>query len=580
MEEYTHKKTPPRSRFVTSVGTAIVSLVFLFSSATAFAASLYFSPSTGSYRVGQSFSVGVYVSSPDSAMNAASGMVTFPSDKLEVTSVSKSGSIFSLWVAEPSFSNASGTAQFEGIVLNPGFSGSAGKLMTLTFRAKSPGTADVRLSTSSASVLANDGKGTNILTGLGTASFAVVIDEKAPAEPEEPSGGGVPSAPKVSSSTHPEPKSFYKNNNPVFSWSLPGGITGVNVLADHNPTTDPGTKSDGTFSTYTYDNVDDGKWFFHIRLKNADGWGSATHFGFNIDTQPPDRFEITDDRKDKSDPRVALKFDATDATSGVDRYAIRVDDALPVEWKDDGKHVYQTETLSSGNHTFVVAAIDAAGNQLEKSLQLNVTGIDPPTITDYKEELSVGDRLEVSGTTYSNASVTVSFEHEGQAAKTTIVDADANGRFTARMKDRVKEGDYRVWAQARDIRGAVSGNSKPVSITVLARTNNFMIMLLIFIIIILALLALNAHLWRLFVTGHFEKRKREKSAMNRSMQKAFVAFRADVRRQIHALEKRRAQYASMVEHDDKAIEELKHSLIRAEQRIACDKKPDADEKGK
>ena len=79
----------------------IVSLVFaagIFAvlPITASAATLYFSPSSGSYAIGATFSVSVYVSSADQAMNAASGVILFPTDKLSVEALSKSGSIFTL----------------------------------------------------------------------------------------------------------------------------------------------------------------------------------------------------------------------------------------------------------------------------------------------------------------------------------------------------------------------------------------------------------------------------------------------------------------------------------------------------
>ena len=103
-------------------------------------------------------------------MNAASGVVIFPSDKLDVLSVSKTGSIFNLFFQEPSFSNREGNILFEGIVLNPGFTGD-GKLLSATFRVKATGNAD--LSFFSGSVLANDGLGTNILSNLGRADLTL-----------------------------------------------------------------------------------------------------------------------------------------------------------------------------------------------------------------------------------------------------------------------------------------------------------------------------------------------------------------------------------------------------------------------
>ncbi len=86
-------------------------------------------------------------------MNAVSGAISFPKN-LTVSSVSKANSIISLWTVEPTFSNSAGTVNFEGIVLNPGFTGDNGKVMSITFTAKSSGIAAV--SYTSGSVLAND----------------------------------------------------------------------------------------------------------------------------------------------------------------------------------------------------------------------------------------------------------------------------------------------------------------------------------------------------------------------------------------------------------------------------------------
>jgi len=73
------------------IGGALLFVIFSILPATVQAATLYFSPSSGSHAVGDTFSVNVYVSSADQAMNAASGIITFPQDKLEVTSLSKTG---------------------------------------------------------------------------------------------------------------------------------------------------------------------------------------------------------------------------------------------------------------------------------------------------------------------------------------------------------------------------------------------------------------------------------------------------------------------------------------------------------
>ena len=113
-------------RKITYISLSVIILAFAFLATipyVAHAATLHFSPSSGTHTR-TTFSVNVLVSSADQAMNAASGIISFPKDKLEVVSLSKIGSIFGLWVQEPYFSNTSGIISFEGIVLNPGFIGS------------------------------------------------------------------------------------------------------------------------------------------------------------------------------------------------------------------------------------------------------------------------------------------------------------------------------------------------------------------------------------------------------------------------------------------------------------------------
>src|SRR4051812_20692477 len=84
----------------------------------AHANTLGLSPDSGSYTVGKTFPVSVYVTSTAQSVNAVSGTLSFPTDKLQVVSISKASSILTLWVSEPSFSNVAGSVSFEGVVPN------------------------------------------------------------------------------------------------------------------------------------------------------------------------------------------------------------------------------------------------------------------------------------------------------------------------------------------------------------------------------------------------------------------------------------------------------------------------------
>jgi len=152
----------------------VVFVVSLMVPAATHAASLYLSPASESVTSGQTFMVTVGVSSADQAMNAVSGDLAFPSSQLQVLSISKSNSIIDWWVQDPSFANSAriGTINFKGIILNPGFTGSVGPIITITFRAIAPGS--VPVSFLDGLVLANDGNGTDILTTMRPAAFTIV----------------------------------------------------------------------------------------------------------------------------------------------------------------------------------------------------------------------------------------------------------------------------------------------------------------------------------------------------------------------------------------------------------------------
>ena len=185
------------------VGVTIFIIGFLFRSNVVNAATLNFSPSSGNFTVGNIFTVNILVNTQSVPVNNAEVVVNFPKDLLEVISISKSGSIFSLWVEEPNFSNNSGTISFNGGVPTPGFNGSTGKALSVVFRVKKIGSASVIFS--SASVRANDGLGTDVLTGKNQANF-IGLGGAEPSVPEATTPSetaGAPAAPQISSPTHP-----------------------------------------------------------------------------------------------------------------------------------------------------------------------------------------------------------------------------------------------------------------------------------------------------------------------------------------------------------------------------------------
>lgn len=129
-------------------------------------------PSMGNFNIGDTVNVSLLVNTTNQSINAVAGTITFPKDKLEMASTSKSNSIISLWVQEPSLNDTSSTITFSGIVPSPGFTGQSGQIINVSFKVKGSGAATIDVK--DAQVLANDGLGTNILTEVVPSNLTLV----------------------------------------------------------------------------------------------------------------------------------------------------------------------------------------------------------------------------------------------------------------------------------------------------------------------------------------------------------------------------------------------------------------------
>jgi len=487
------------------------------------AASLYFSPSSGTYQTGRNFTVSVKVSSPTS-MNAASGIVTFPTDKLEVLSVSKTGSIFNLWVTEPSFSNinsnGNGNIRFEGIVLNPGFIGD-GKLVSVTFRNKVGGQAGLNFS--SGSILANDGLGTNILSDMGSATFSLEAGViSAPEAIETP--GNLPSKPLVKyeikgadgewifdhdSETE---KDWLNNKSSKLSWVIPPGVTGISLLLNNSPSSNPGPKSDGYFDNKVYENLNDNIYYLHIRFINASGVGPILHYKFGVDATPPEPFEIIlPDGETTANPTPRIRFETTDNLSGIDRYEIKIDSDNWVNAATLKVASYVLPRLSPGEHIILVRAYDKAENYTEAKTKVIIASIESPKITEYPTNIiSPGEKLVIKGEALPKATVEIHMNKRGKEAIVFSAQADEKGNWEAIYENIIPSGTYEVWAKQILDTGAESLPSNSVYIGVnswfwrawqwLKNVGGIIVLVLIFLAILAIAACYSLHrfkLWRI-----------------------------------------------------------------------------------
>ena len=579
--ENIHETTLNRTRIHAKLLCIFVFIFVWFSvlPSIARAATLYFSPSYGSYNIGQTFSVSVYVSSADQTMNAASGVISFPKDNLEVISLSKTGSIFNLWVQEPSFSNSLGTINFEGIVLNPGFIGNSGKIITVNFKTKAAGNVTITFST--ASVLANDGNGTNILSNFGNANFlikeAYVSESESNTSPNNtettsPSPisqlQGAPEGPKIFSPTHPDENKWYSNPNPKFIWELPTDITAVRILYSRESDSKPGIVYSPAISEKQLENMKDGIWYFHAQFKNKIGWGKISHFRFQIDTQPPKPFEIQIKEGEKTtNPQPTLSFETTDDTSGIDYYEIIIDNGNPIR---TDKPEYKIAPQDLGKHTIIVKAVDKAGNKTLSMTELEILPIEAPTITDYPKELLPESTLSIKGTSLPEATVKIYIQKDNEEIKVDGTKSNEKGEWTYTDLEPVEKGVYKIWAETIDNNGAKSKPSEKVTVLVnppvfirigklaIDYLNTIVGLLFIILIIILGII----WFWRK-IRESKRKIKKEVSEAEKILYQAFKSLKEEIEKQVATLDGR----PDLSEKERKLCDNLKEALKKSEEII-------------
>lgn len=426
------------------------------------AATLRLSPETGVYTAGATFTANVLINTQGKPINAADAQLSFNPRELSVVSVGKGASIFNLWTLEPTFSNSGGTVSFGGGSPS-GYTGSSGNIISITFRTLAAGTPKVTFK--SGSILAADGMGTNVLTSMNGGTYTVEAKTDAPA-PEYVPPANTPGAPKVTSPTHGDQTSWYKETNAKLEWSLPSDVVAVRTLLDDARTTVPTIVYEEPISSREIKDLPQGTSYFHIQFKNKDGWGRVTHYALNIDSEEPSEFTISEpESADPTNPARTLVFTLKDV-SPITRYLITVDGAQPIEFKDlEFKKQYTLPTLQPGSHTVVVEAFDSAGNSRVATYSLEISSFEAPVFTEYPERLNSGVIPALRGTTRPSVQVEVRVIGKGEE-RTYTTTSDDEGEFTLVPDEPFPVGVFEVIAVASDSYGAMSEPSHPVRIIV------------------------------------------------------------------------------------------------------------------
>ncbi len=583
------------------LGSSIVAAAFLVAAfilpsphtKAAGGASLSISPASGSYSVGQTFTVSVMLASGGGVgVNAADGKITFDPTMLAAESISKGNSVFNLWVNDPSFSNTDGTVNFSG-GSNNAYTGDAGDVFDVTFKALKAGSASLQFA--SADALAADGQGTSALGGTTGATFTISAAAPAPA-PSSASqaaaasqGGGssgqaaqpvsTPSsftpAVTITSPTHPDPTKWYSNPNPSFSWKLTPDVAGVSTAFDRNPNTYPKRVSEGLISSKQYSNIGEGVWYFHVRFEDALGdWSDPMAMPVQIDLTSPLPFTLTIAPGAGISGRTTIAFNATDTVSGVDHYEVIFDGGASstIALSDMQNGVYTAPPLLPGKHTVAIFAIDKAGNSTEADGQFQISGIGSPEITNFPATVIEQSPIVIEGVADSGANVTLDIDDStGKTVSEGKMVADATGHWLYAVEGGLPGGRYTLVASMVTTQGAFASTTAGAPMNVLAAPflDRFGWIIIVLLLSFIGGLVTYGFYRKKINDIHISLAKRENEDVRQKTKAVFEALREEVDDQINHMEGGAAAAQGEIKLEpENVLDAMRNALAISESTIA------------
>lgn len=139
-------------------------------------------PSQNQYRLGEIFPMKIEIVGIKTPINVVQTDISFDPSKVRVVNISTKDSFANIFI-QKEINNDIGYARLTGGLPNPGFSLDHGLFGTIYFQGKNPGLVKIDFLPSS-QVLANDGRGTNVLTKINSASYLITPEELSPQEEE------------------------------------------------------------------------------------------------------------------------------------------------------------------------------------------------------------------------------------------------------------------------------------------------------------------------------------------------------------------------------------------------------------
>jgi len=310
------------------------------------AAILSVTPQYDEISYGTTFIADVRLNSEREIINAIQATITYPANVLDVVDVSRGGSFLTLWAQEPTVDEVAGTITLAGGIPHGSYVVD-GRVLSITFRAQSSGSVEVGFDQEKTSVHLNDGQGTKAKTEFKSAIYkikpAVLID--------------------ITSPTHPNENSWYRNNSPIFEWVVkPEAEYSYTLTSDRDKI--PNNRPEVTVGEVSYTDLPDGVYYFILNEKQPkNNWAVAGRRRVMIDTTPPLPVEVVVSQdKTVYNGQYFLAFSTSDRTSGIDYYDVL--EGGKTYRNKQSPYLLKDQSLKK---TITVRAFDKAGNSVESS---------------------------------------------------------------------------------------------------------------------------------------------------------------------------------------------------------------------
>ncbi|MBI3115046.1 MAG: hypothetical protein HYZ09_00960 [Candidatus Kerfeldbacteria bacterium] len=275
-----------------SVGAAVVSL----------------SPPALTIARGETVSVQVVVDTEGESVNVIQGVVTYPTELVDIVEVRRGSSILTLWPEPPTIDRARGIVRFVGGVPNGRIAHDA-EVLTLLVAGQHSGSGLMSVDTTQSAVLLNDGAGTP--TPLTGRPVTLTVSSRSYA------------APTIMSSTHPDQTRWSPLRDFRVRWTL-YPRTDYSFQLSPERAAEPDERPDDTTGEMFYPALTDGIWYFTLKERLAgDSWSEVARYRVMIDATRP-RLTHGEIVHDAPSGEWLLVFGADDVPSGIEHLEMKL----------------------------------------------------------------------------------------------------------------------------------------------------------------------------------------------------------------------------------------------------------------